>query len=113
MKALAKGKNEEVILKLLKNLVGSTQGVSLSILFILKSLYQNYHETFLDDEGIKDVADVIKTEKPLFAEGEDPSMLDCGDMADAKVTKKSTGKRSDAFAGYEKSILEQMRAKKQ
>jgi len=27
MKALAKGKNEEVILKLLKNLVGSTQGV--------------------------------------------------------------------------------------
>jgi hypothetical protein len=76
------------------------------------SLYQNFHETFLDDEGIKDVADVIKTEKPLFAEGEDPSMLDCGDMADAKVAKKSTGKRSDAFAGYEKSILEQMRAKK-
>jgi hypothetical protein len=27
MKALAKGKNEEVILKLLKNLVGATQGV--------------------------------------------------------------------------------------
>ena len=61
----------------------------------------------MDDEGIKDVADVIKTEKPLFAEGEDPSMLDCGDMGEAaKVTKKSTGKRSDAFAGYEKSILE-------
>jgi hypothetical protein len=29
MKQLAKGKNEEVILKLLKNLVGSTQGVRL------------------------------------------------------------------------------------
>jgi hypothetical protein len=29
MKALAKGKNEEVILKLLKNLVGATQGVSI------------------------------------------------------------------------------------
>ena len=28
MKALAKGKNEEVVLKLLKNLVGATQGVS-------------------------------------------------------------------------------------
>jgi hypothetical protein len=27
MKQLAKGKNEEVILKLLKNLIGSTQGV--------------------------------------------------------------------------------------
>jgi len=32
----------------------------------------------LDDEGIRDIADVIKTEKPLFGEGEDPSMLDCG-----------------------------------
>lgn len=30
MKALAKGKNEEVVLKLLKNLVGATQGVSIS-----------------------------------------------------------------------------------
>lgn len=30
MKALAKGKNEEVILKLLKNLLGATQGVSFS-----------------------------------------------------------------------------------
>ncbi len=49
---------------------------------------------------------MIKTEKPLFAEGEDPSMLDCGDMGEAKVAKKTTGKRSDAFAGYEKSILE-------
>lgn len=34
MKALAKGKNEEVVLKLLKNLVGSTQGVSLSLSLI-------------------------------------------------------------------------------
>ena len=56
---------------------------------------------------------MIKTEKPLFGEGEDPSMLDCGDLGEAKVAKKGTGKRSDAFAGYEKSILEQMRAKKQ
>jgi hypothetical protein len=31
MKQLAKGKNEEVILKLLKNLVGSTQGVRIEI----------------------------------------------------------------------------------
>ena len=58
---------------------------------------------------------MIKTEKPLFAEGEDPSMLDCGDntLGDAKVLKKgSSGKRSDAFAGFERSVLEQMRAKK-
>lgn len=48
MKALAKGNNEEVVLKLLKNLINSTQG--------------NYHETFLDDDGIKDIADVLKTE---------------------------------------------------
>ena len=33
MKALAKGKNEEVILKLLKNLVGATQGVRISLLY--------------------------------------------------------------------------------
>ena len=60
------------------------------------------------------MADVIKTEKRLFAEGEDPSMLDCGDsqLGDAKVLKKATGKRSDAFAGFERSVLEQMRAKK-
>lgn len=77
MKQLAKGKNEEVILKLLKNLVGSTQGVSFNIIMMVS--LQNYHETFLDDEGIRDVADVIKTEKPLFAEGEDPSMLEVGD----------------------------------
>jgi hypothetical protein len=50
---------------------------------------------------------VIKTEKPLFAEGEDPSMLDCGGSgADAQLgqpPKKSygTGKRSDKFAFLE------------
>jgi hypothetical protein len=37
MKALAKGKNEEVILKLLKNLVGSTQGVSILFFYIFIS----------------------------------------------------------------------------
>jgi len=48
MKALAKGNNEEVIIKLLKNLISSTQG--------------NYHENFLDDEGIRDIADVLATD---------------------------------------------------
>ena len=61
----------------------------------------------MDDEGIRDVADVIKTEKPLFAEGEDPSMIDCGDsqLGDGGH-RKAGGKRSDAFAGYEKHVLE-------
>ena len=53
----------------------------------------------MDDEGIRDIADVIRTEKPLFAEGEDPSMLDMGD-AQSEVQKR-TGKRSEAFAKYE------------
>jgi hypothetical protein len=48
MKALAKGNNDEVILKLLKNLINSTQG--------------NYHDNFLDDEGIRDIADVMASE---------------------------------------------------
>lgn len=75
MKTLAKGKKEEVILKLLKNLISATQGVS----FVDYLNMQNFHESFLDDEGIKDIADVIRTEKPLFGEGEDPSMIDCGE----------------------------------
>ena len=104
MKQLAKGKNEEVILKLLKNLVGSTQGVR----YPFTHLYQNYHETFLDDEGIRDVADVIKTEKPLFAEGEDPSMLECGDNQTETQVYKRAGKRSEAFAKYEQSVLAEM-----
>jgi len=98
MKALAKGKNEEVVLKLLKNLVGATQG--------------NYHETFLDDEGIHDIADVIKTEKPLFAEGEDPSMLECGGTSDQSVYRKG-GKRSDQFAFLEQQALAEIQRKKQ
>jgi hypothetical protein len=32
----------------------------------------------LDDEGIRDIADVIKTDQPLYAEGEDPSMINDG-----------------------------------
>ena len=69
--------------------------------------FQNYHETFLDDEGIRDIADVIKTEKPLFAEGEDPSMLEMGD-SQTETAHKKTGKRSEAFAKYEQSVLAEM-----
>lgn len=54
----------------------------------------------MDDEGIRDIADVIKTENPLFGEGEDPSMLDCGSSAqgDASFKKALGGKRSEKFA---------------
>ena len=59
----------------------------------------------MDDEGIRDIADVIKTEKPIFGEGEDPSMLDCGTpQAEGSSFKKSnigSGKRSDRFAFLE------------
>jgi hypothetical protein len=46
---------------------------------------------------------VIKTEQPLFAEGEDPSLIDASTAPlDAKVNKKLTaGKRSDQFAFLE------------
>ena len=63
----------------------------------------------MDDEGIRDIADVIKTAKPLFGEGEDPSMLDVGD-AQSEVHKR-TGKRSEAFAKYEQSVLAEMSRK--
>jgi hypothetical protein len=62
----------------------------------------------LDDEGIRDIADVIKTEKPLFAEGEDPSMLEMGDSQQDTQVHKRTGKRSEAFAKYEQSVLAEM-----
>ena len=72
--------------------------------------FKNYHETFLDDEGIRDIADVIKTEKPLFGEGEDPSMLDCGSsQTEGSTLKKGTGKRSDKFAYLEQTVLERKR----
>lgn len=37
--------------------------------------FQNYFESYLDDEGIRDIADVMESEKPLFGENEDPSMI--------------------------------------
>lgn len=56
----------------------------------------------MDDEGIRDIADVIKTEKPLFGEGEDPSMLDCGSqVGDSSFKKTAGGKRSDKFTHLE------------
>ncbi len=45
---------------------------------------------------------MIKTEKPLFGEGEDPSMLDCGSQGDASFKKTAgAGKRSDKFSHLE------------
>jgi hypothetical protein len=55
---------------------------------------------------------VIKTEKPLFAEGEDPSMLEVGDSQTETQVYKRTGKRSEAFAKYEQSVLAEMSRKR-
>lgn len=56
MKALAQGKNQQVIETMIKHLINSTQG--------------NQFETFLDDEGIRDIADVVETDKGLYSENE-------------------------------------------
>lgn len=97
MKLLSKGKKEETILTLLKNLISATQG--------------NFHGPFLDDEGIKDIADVITTEKRLFAQGENPSLMmnDCGEP------NSSGGKgsrRSDKFAGWEQQLTKEDQPKR-
>ena len=59
MKALAGGKNKQVIETMIKHLINSTQG--------------NQFETFLDDEAIRDIADVVETDQQLYAG--DQSML--------------------------------------
>lgn len=56
MKALAQGKNQQVIETMIKHLINSTQG--------------NQFETFLDDEGIRDIADVVETDQQLYNEEE-------------------------------------------
>jgi len=56
MKTLAKGKNQQVIETMIKHLINSTQG--------------NQFETFLDDAGIRDIAEVVESDKGLFNENE-------------------------------------------
>ena len=63
MKALAQGKNKEVIETMIKHLINSTQG--------------SQFETFLSDEGIRDIAEVISTEKPLYS-GEELNNMSMG-----------------------------------
>ena len=53
MKSLAQGKNEKVTSTMIKHLINSTQGTQF--------------ETFLDDEGIRDIADVVETEQELYS----------------------------------------------
>mmetsp|Transcript_32015 Transcript_32015/g.23667 ORF Transcript_32015/g.23667 Transcript_32015/m.23667 type:complete len:87 (+) Transcript_32015:324-584(+) len=57
MKALAKGKDEEVITSMIKHLINSTQG--------------NQFETYLDDSAIRDIAQVVEGEIDLG----DPAIL--------------------------------------
>ena len=60
MKSLAQGKNEKVTSTMIKHLINSTQGTQF--------------ETFLDDEGIRDIADVVETEQELYS-GEEKQQL--------------------------------------
>jgi len=59
MKALASGKKEKITIATIKKLIQTTQG--------------NQFDTYLDDEGIRDIADVLTSDKDLFDEGEEPS----------------------------------------
>ena len=56
MKELAKGKNERVVLNVCKMLLNSVQG--------------SYHETFLEDEGIQDIAEVMVRDQKLFSDND-------------------------------------------
>jgi hypothetical protein len=56
MKALAQGKKQDVIISMIKHLINSTQG--------------NQFETFLDEDVIKDIADVVTTDMELFNKDE-------------------------------------------
>ena len=52
MKALAGGKNQQVIETMIKHLLHAQQGTQF--------------ETYLDDEGIRDIAEVVETDKVLY-----------------------------------------------
>lgn len=64
MKALGSGKKEKITIATIKKLIQTTQG--------------NQFDTYLDDEGIRDIADVLTSDKDLYAEGEEPesNMID-------------------------------------
>ena len=79
MKALAKGTNEEVVLKLIKNLLNSTQG--------------SQFETYLDDTGIRDIADVIEAEGD-FGDSSTGAIMDPSqkDLDDPRFMEEEKGK---------------------
>lgn len=56
MRALAKGNNKEVTESIIKHLINSTQG--------------SQFETFLDEDAIKDIADVVSADGELFSRDE-------------------------------------------
>lgn len=61
------------------------------------------------------MVDVIREDRPLFGEGEDPSMLECGSVhgaaGEASFSKKSAsgGRRSERFAYLEQQQEESKR----
>lgn len=57
MKALGSGKKEKITIATIKKLIQTTQG--------------NQFDTYLEDDGIRDIADVLVADKDLYAEGEE------------------------------------------
>ena len=73
MKALARGKDEEVITSMIKHLINSSQG--------------SQFETYLDDEAIRDIADVVQSDLELFT-SEEASQLNISHAIQVKGGKE-------------------------
>jgi mono/diheme cytochrome c family protein len=56
MKALAKGKDNSVIETMIKHLINSTQGTQF--------------ESYLDDQGIRDIAEIVESDMTLYDKDE-------------------------------------------
>lgn len=90
MRALGAGNKEDVLMKVIKRLINTTQG--------------NQFETYLDDEGIRDIADVLQSDKPLYAEGEGiETMIDAPSkkqLKDPAFLRDENPEEEEAKANY-------------
>ena len=93
MKSLAQGKNQTAILKLLGILIETSQS--------------NYGDAYLDDEAIRDIADVYEREKD-GPEEEQEGFSSTGGGAIAMESK-----RSDKFAHLEAQLAQEAASQQQ
>ena len=73
MKALANGKNQQVIETMIKHLLHASQGTQF--------------ETYLDDAGIRDIAEVVETDKVIYS-AEEASVLNQSHAIQVKNDKE-------------------------